>query len=397
MCLDGSCVKDCRRTGANACAEGMWCDVSQAAPGACVPAGSACLTTSAPEPCGERTCGPGSLCDGAGKCYPRLPCQVVDCDDATCWGTFCACERTIDCVPAPLGAKGEKGTLHDPAFSAGLIDLEFDPACGAWGATLISGPDYLRSLEPSGVVASYSGVTNLNMGEVSVLQQIAAPKSDPPELDVALTYICCATCGCELNSTPQGVARFEPASLSLPLVVPSKTFTTGMGPFGGAVVDTGPAGLSYGFDRVLYVGNVDANGDYVKLNLATKVQSLVTTFPKRVHASTPFDAITMLVALEGGELVTLRLTDATTKPFALSSSPVVGMVRDIFDGAVYVARRDGAVFRYDSEGVGAAWQTTKNPARLAIAGDGWLYALEIPAPYYDHAPAISRWQLPVTR
>ncbi|MBM4375689.1 MAG: hypothetical protein FJ095_11440 [Deltaproteobacteria bacterium] len=397
VCVDGACLADCRRSGANPCAPGTVCDVSAASPGACVPPGSACLTTSPAEACGERTCGPGSVCDGAGKCYPRLPCGSVDCDDATCWGTFCACERVIDCAPAPLGAPGEKGTLHDPAFVAGLVDLEFDPACGAWGATLISGPDYLRSIEPKGAVASYAGVTNLNMGEVSVLQQIAVPKSDPPLLDVALTYICCATCGCELGSTPQGVARFEPATSSLPLVVPSKTFTTGVGPFGGAVIDTGPAGLSYGFDRVLYVGNVDANGDYFKLDLATQKQSLVTTFAARVHASTPFDAITMLVALEGGALVKLRLSDATSSPFATSTSPVLGMVRDVFDGSIYVSRRDGAIWRYDANGVGAAWQTTVNPSRLAIAGDGYLYALAVPPPFYDHTPAIARWQLPTTR
>ncbi|MBI4951326.1 MAG: hypothetical protein HY908_04785 [Myxococcales bacterium] len=297
------------------------------------------------------------------------------------------------------------GTLHDPAFLQGVVDLDFDPTCTAWGATLKSGPDYLRSIAPAGTVGSITGVTNLNMGEVAVLQRMAIPAFpaapvhlDPlPDLDVALTYICCATCGCQLASTPQGVARLEPLTSLIPLVVPSQTFTTGAGPFGSVVFDTGPAGLAYGTDRVLYVGNVDVNGDYHRLELATATQTLVTTFGARIHASTAFDAVTMLVALEGGELRLLHLPSATSSPWASSASPVTGLVRDFFDGSTYVARRDGAIWRYDTTGLGAPFQSAASPARIAIAQNGWLYALEIPPPFADVTPTVERWQLPTTR
>jgi hypothetical protein len=403
-CVDGACVADCRVTGANACPAGKVCDASDASPGACVDPAAACVTTSAPEPCGAKICGPGSACDGAGRCYPRVPCASVACDEGGCHGTGCACTRAIGCAPAPLGTPGEKGTLHDDAFRHGLVDLDFDPSCGAWGATLVSGPDYLRSIQPDGTVGSIAGVTNLNMGEVAILQRVVVPTSktgayplDAPGLDVSLTYICCATCGCQLSSTPQGVARLDPLTSNIPLVIPSQTFTTGAGPFGAAVFDTGPAGLSYGTDRVLYVGNVNTNGDYYRLDLASGTQTLVTTFPARVHAYTPFDAVTMLVALEGGDLVLLRLRDASTSTFAASDQPVTSLVRDFFDGHVYVARRDGSIWRYDAAGVGAVFQTAPNPARIAIAPDGYLYALEIPPPFADATPTIERWQLPASR
>ncbi len=411
-CLGGvACELDCRRPDAVPCAAGTVCDVSDASPGKCVDAGGACVTTSAPEACGDRVCGPGAACTGDGKCYARVPCNRVECDAKGCWGAECACTRAAGCSPAKVGTPGESGTLQDDTFRKGLVDLEFDPSCGAWGVTLISGQDYLRSIGADGLVASYPGVSNLNMGEVSVLQQIVVPKSgEPPQpappppgppaatgLDVALTYICCATCGCQLGSTPQGVAHFEATTSTLPLVIPSKTFTTGMGPFSSTGFDTGPAGLSYGTDRVLYVGNVDVNGDYYRLDLATTGQTLVTMFPARVYASAPFDAITMLVALEGGEIRLLRLKDGSSTAWTTSDNPVVGMVRDFFDGSVYVSRRDSAIWKYDSAAKGVLFQTAKNPARISIAPDGWLYGLEISPPFADQTPTVARWQLPLMR
>lgn len=415
VCEAGRCVQDCRKPGAAPCADDTYCDVSDAGPGQCVGLGSPCLTTSAPEPCGDRVCGPGSLCGGNGQCYPRVPCGGVNCNDEGCWGTQCACTRSIGCSPAPLGAPGEAGTLHDDAFRAGLVDLEFDPTCGAWGVTLISGPDYLRSITPDGVVASYPGVTNLNMGEVSVLQDIVVPKSGhvagpvpplrgpgatpppPADLEVAMTYICCSSCGCQLQTTPQGVSRFDPMTGMLPLVIPSQTFTTGQGPFGATVIDTGPAGLTYGTDRVLYVGNVDVNGDYHRLDLATDQKSVVTTFASRVYASAAYDAVHNLVALEGGEIRLLRLLDATSEVWAVSDSPVTGLVRDTFDGSVYVARADAAIWRYDEHGQGAPFAAAQSRSRLSIAPDGHLYAIHIPSPVADANPTFERWELPKTR
>ncbi len=81
----------------------------------------------------------------------------------------------------------------------------------------------------------------------------------------------------------------------------------------------------------------------------------------------------------------------------MSSSPVTGLTRDFFDGSVYVARRDNGIWRYDAGGNGALFQTAKNPARIAISPDGWLYALEIPPPFADVTPTVERWQLPDTR
>lgn len=414
-CEAGACVTDCRKVNSQPCEiASMVCSASGTTPGQCVDPMGPCVTTSEPEPCGTKICGPGSACDGNGHCYPRVPCADVACDAKGCWGTACACTRDKPCAPAPLGMPGEAGTLHDDAFRKGLVDLEFAPDCSAWGATLISGPDFLREMSPTGTPTSHPSITNLNMGEVSVLQQITipkiaedrpdqiekptGPKSGAVDLEVAATYICCASCGCQLDSVPQGAIRYDAATNTLPLVIPSKTFTTGVGPFGGTVIDTGPAGLSHGMDRVLYVGNIDVNGDYYRIDLVTQQKTLVTTFASRVYASTPFDAVTMLVALESGEIRLLRILDGTSTEWAISDQFVTGMVRDFFDGSVYVAQRDGAILRYGwTGGAGQPFQMVNGASRISIAPDGYLYALEIPAPFADHTPTIVRFQLPETR
>jgi hypothetical protein len=392
------CVTDCRLADAKPCAQGTVCNVSKKRGGECVSEGSACVTSSAPEMCGSLVCGPGTTCDGKGQCYPRVPCASAVCQGSRCWGTECACDRIPACQPAPLGTPGQVGTLHDDKFRDTLADLKFDPQCGAWGVTLRSGPDYLRSISPTGAVTEVAGVTNLNMGEVGVLRPVAEPpivRALPTDVDVALTYICCSTCGCQLQSTPQGVAHFE-GDAGIPLVIPSTQFTESPGklPFNSVVIDTGPEGLTYGPDRVLYSGNLNVNGDFYSFDLTTRTTTLVTTFASRVHSATPFDFKHLLVALEGGEVRLLRLSDRSSKPWTLSDAPVISMARDFFDGSVYIARADKSIWKYDGNGVGVAWQTTKTPARISIAPDGKLYALEI---VLVGTPTIVNFALPTSR
>lgn len=64
-------------------------------------------------------------------------------------------------------------------------------------------------------------------------------------------------------------------------------------------------------------------------------------------------------------------------------------------GAVIAAC--GARSSLISAGAGAPLYSVASPARISIAPDGHLYALEIPAPFADVTPTIERWQLPATR
>jgi hypothetical protein len=122
--------------------------------------------------------------------------------------------------------------------------------------TLRSGTDYLRRLKPDGTLTQWTGVANLNMGEVKVLRSLTVPQLTrpfplatspaPPEPkiegigEVAITYTCCPTCGCQADP-PQGVARLveEDMVKPLPIVIIAKK-TQGTGPFGSTAADAGP-------------------------------------------------------------------------------------------------------------------------------------------------------------
>jgi hypothetical protein len=307
-------------------------------------------------------------------------------------------------MPAPLGAPGESGTLNDPLFlrtgthpGEGAIDLDFDNSCNAWAVTLISGPDYLRKVDPKGVVSSITGVTNLNMGEVAVLQgkdgQFGGGFGD-----VALTYICCETCGCIISGdggNPQGAAVFDAATNSLPMKIPSVDYTKGTGPFGNAGLDTGPYGLTWGLDRVLYLGNVKENGDFVALNLAGGATTQIAKFDRRVNAAAPFDRDRLLVALEGGEVLLVPVLGLSGDPTSLITlaADVTSITRDTWNGDVYAALSDLSLVRFHpGDATPTLFNVTADKGRLAIARDGYLYFIGV----YPVDPYVVRFPLPTT-
>ncbi len=413
-CVGGACVADCRPATANPCAAPTVCDVGSEHPGECVAPGSGCVITSAPVTCAAGdagtsvTCGPGTECDGQGVCFPTLPCASMQCDGGTCWGTNCPCTRPPPtCTPAPLGNPGDPGTLNDPKFvqcgslsscDGGIFDLDFDQKCNAWGVTMLSGPDFLRKLDTSGAVTETTGVTNLNMGEVAAIQGESGVFGGGLS-DVALTYTCCATCGCVLtgsNGNPQGVATLDAANGTLPMKIPSTKYSAGSGPFGNAIVDTGPYGLSWGLDRVLYVGNVLNNGDYHALDLTTQTSQIVATLSARVLASAPFDKAHMLVALEGGEVMLVPSLGAPGAPKSLVTltTHATSLVRDAWSGRVYAELSDKSIVSFAADGSDVQpFQTAPGVGRITIAPDGYLYHLTVG---FLSTPAVVRWPLPTT-
>jgi hypothetical protein len=304
---------------------------------------------------------------------------------------------------------GDAGTLNDYAFSrcgslgncdGGIFDLDFDQACNAFGVTMISGTDFLRKITPQGAVSEVAGVTNLNMGEVAAVQGDAGTFGGGMLADiVALSYICCATCGCILtgqSGNPQGVAMWDVMNASLPMMIPTTTFTTGSGPFGSFQLNTGPYGLSWGLDRVLYVGNTDANGEYHALDLNMQNKTLLHTFSERVHASAPLDGLRMLVAVAGGDVYTVPILGATGSPQLLVSlgTDVTSLQRDPWSGQIYAGLSDLSIVSFSAEGADLTiFQTAPALGRIAIAPDGYLYHLTSGFPTQA---AIVRWQLPTS-
>lgn len=393
-CASGTCVADCGDPRATPCAAGDECDF---ATGRCVAEGTAGALVGEGERCGAEgpRCLPGTECGLNGACQPAPPCVALRCteDGASCWGSSCASRRRVaPCAPAPLDRMNMPDFVH--GGDNGLVDLELDDACNAYGVTTISGTDYLRELAPDGTLTVHPGVTNLNMGEVAVLRPYTSEFETAPG-EVALTYTCCLSCGC-VGSDPQGVARLDrEGAVRLPMVL-TAVASDASGPFGIRVLDGGPFGLTWGRDRTLYVGNVAADGDVHRADLATGTSGEIARLPGRVHATSTFDGRTLLVAIAGGSLHLLAVDGAAQRPFAEVGQDVTSLVRDPFLGVVYVSRRDGSVVTLDARG-GAAGELVAaggEPGRLAYGPDGALYYLRTGFPL---RPRIERIALPATR
>ncbi|MEZ4248127.1 MAG: hypothetical protein R3B99_07815 [Polyangiales bacterium] len=258
-----------------------------------------------------------------------------------CWGRSCVFERpTGGCTPATLERLNQDDFLL--GGDGGAFDLEFDDACNAYAATMISGTDYLRQLAPDGTLTVWDGVTNLNMGEVAVLRAIGGEfGSDDDPGEVALTYVCCASCGC-VGADPQGVARLDRAGeVSLPMVVEA-TPSSGTAPWGSAVLDTGPYGLTWGRDRTLYVGNVTTNGDLVRASLAdgTSESSIASTrgSSRRTSSDAARCSSRSKAARSGW-----RRRARRCRAFATVEGEVTSLFRDPLTGHVFVALAGGDV------------------------------------------------------
>ncbi len=394
-CQAGECVALCQGV-EGACPADQVCDVIS---GACQPADAACTLAGATVACGGNSCGPGSVCDDQSQCVPIAPCADVVCtSEGACWGTACACERPIECTDPPLAA------LNGP-FSDKIMGIDFADDCVAWMVTLRDGVDYLRRLRPDGELTEWAGVSNLDMGEVKVLRRLTVPQLTAPLPwtgnytpptpveglgEVALTYTCIG--GCD-GPDPQGVARLVEEDMNdpLPLVIVAAV-TTGLGPFGEPVADAGPQGLAWGVDRVLYVGNSTANGEYNRADLELGAQEVVTNFAVRVHASAPVSPVHLLVALEGGELRRYNVITQISTAVAELQAHVTSLAQDPFTGKVYASLSTLEVVIVDPfTGEVEDFQTMPGKGRVAVSPSGRLYFM--PADYF--APGdIFTWDLP---
>ncbi len=406
-CVDGACTMDCRRTGAIACSAGTMCDFTDGlcrAPGACVLAAhfDACAT-------GSAMCGPGTECDAGGNCAIAGGCTGLVCEpDGRCFADRCPCMR-----PAPTCSVAPLTSLNRPEFAGaqpintnqgeGIMDLEFDDICSAYAVTVISGTDQLRQVTPDGTLTAWNSVSNLDMGEVAVLR---LPGNRPGTTlgEVAATYICIAGCTPTGEDGQMGVVRLDRTSTSRPLpnVVPAAQ-TIGTGPFRNTVVDAGPYGLTWGRDRTLYIGNLDANGNFFRVDLITRTPTMVAHFTARVTASTVYDATHLLVAIEGSEVYMLATATGAIALWAILGPHVTSIARDGFTGRIYaeISATPPRIVEITADGTGVT--TFQNPARLgriAIAPDGYLYHASVyPNVQWSDttAPPIERWALPVTR
>lgn len=401
QCIDDVCVTSCQGQDPSPCPEDQVCDVIS---GTCKPVDAACTLAGPEEPCGDRACGPGTVCDGVDTCLPIAPCGSVACtSEGHCWGTLCGCERIIEC-------QEPSAELLNGPFSTDIGGIDFADDCNAWMVTLRSGPDYLRRLTPAGELTTWTGVANLNMGEVKVLRKLTIPqlKQVPPFTDkpappppvpveglgeVAITYTCCPTCGCQANP-PQGVARLveDDPNNPLPIVIVALP-TQGDGPFGHVPADAGPQGLAWGEDRVLYVGNSTMDGEYNTADLDNATQGVVYAFDARVTASAPVSPVHLLVALDGGDIYRFNALTKQAEFVVDLMSDVTSLAHDAFTGHVYAGLASLEVVKISPfTGDVEPFATMPGKGRVAVSPSGKLWYT--PVKSLADLP-LSSWDLPM--
>ncbi|MDC0716797.1 hypothetical protein [Nannocystis bainbridge] len=399
QCVDDQCVTLCQGQSPDPCPEGQVCDFIS---GSCHAPADACTLAGASEACGDRECGPGSACDGQGACVPVAPCAGVACtSDGACWGSACACDRPVECQDPSLEQ------LNGP-FAEKIIGIDFADDCTAWMVTLRSGTDYLRRLRPDGELTEWPGVSNLDMGEVKVLRRLTIPQLTevppvaagpvpPPQPveglgEVAITYTCIGGC---FGDIIQGVARLveDDAINPLPIVIPA-TETMGGGPFMAPVADAGPQGLTWGEDRVLYVGNSTANGEYNTADLEQATVAVVHNFPARVTASAPVSPAHLLVAVEGGALFRYNVVTQLSEPVTELGAHVTGLSHDSFTGLVYASMSSLEVLAIEPfTGVFEVFAMMPDVGRVAVSPSGKLYY--VPAKLLQAQEGmVQSWDLP---
>jgi len=400
QCVDNECITSCQGQDPDPCGPAQVCDVIS---GECKDPADACVLAGPAEVCGAGTCGPGSVCDGVDTCLAISPCGSVLCTaDGDCWGNECVCERVKDCVDPALDL------LNGP-FSKDIGGIDFADDCTAWMVTLRSGTDYLRRLTPAGEVSEWAGVANLNMGEVKVLRSLTIPQltlpyplADQPAPpvpkeglgEVAITYTCCPACGC-LVDPPQGVARLveEDPQNPLPIVIVAQK-TQGTGPFGSAAADAGPHGLTWGVDRVLYVGNSTSNGDFNSADLDAVTQEVEYKFADRVTAAAPVSPVHLVIGLIGGDVYRYNVLTKQADLLLDLGADITGFSHDNFTGQVYAGLATLEIVVFDPfTGEVASFDTMPGKGRVTVSPSGNLYYAPI---RYLYAGPIQAYPLPDT-
>lgn len=403
QCVDGACETTCQGQDPDPCGPTDVCDVIS---GTCKPAADACVLAGPTVACGDQQCGPGTVCDGQSTCLAVSPCAVATCtSDGLCWGGSCQCERGVTCQdPAADALNG--------TFALDLFGLDFSDDCTAWGVTVSGGQEFVRRLLPDGTLTTWGAIGDYDLGEVRVLRHLTVPQLTLPPDDrftspgapqhvegygeVAVTYICCPTCGdCANNPEARGVARLveDDANMPLPIVIYAMP-TQGTGPFGNTALDGGPQGLTWGNDRVLYVGNTSQNGQLETADLAAATTAPVHLFPVRVTAAAAVSPVHLLVALVDGTVHRLNTVTFDVEFVADLMAGVTSLSHDAFDGSVYASLNNLEVVRLRPF-TGEVEPFAVMPAigRVAVSPSGNLWYA--PVKYLTPVPLTS-WPLPAS-
>ncbi len=252
-----------------------------------------------------------------------------------------------DVAPAPLA------TLNSTAYS--IFDLDFDGLGNAYYAEFISGVDRMHRVAPNGVVTTYNGIANYDLG-------FGAPSWDG-------TIVSGAYAG---ETTARGVLLVDSA-LTMQYLHP-----VAHSPCSSWAIDgyrlCGPMDPEWGFDGWFYVGNLSASGDVSRYNLTTK--EVVATLPA-VVVSIATTSDLRLWAAAGTTLYEVNRTTGTVTPIHTFGSDIVSISASQLHRRIYVERVGGVIEEVTYAGAATTLLSGfASPAFITVGPDFKLYRIQ---------------------
>ena len=264
----------------------------------------------------------------------------TDCDDtdASVYGGS-GCRPEVSCTHA------DTATLesNDPG---GGSDLQFDDDCVAWIPSLISGTDYVYSVESDGTTTVYTGASNHNMGAVAV---------DPNGGSFAVSYNNVGYIGLQSGT-------------SIP-VLATGGYDKGSN-WSNSYLNESASSIAIDTSGCIWVPNWSATGSIDCLD-SSGASSALTTFSSYLE-SVALDADEGVYVSVDDTIYSVDASTGTSTTIYTFTDIVLDFVID-YQGDIY-AETDGDEVRYLADGASAdsLYASVSGDGKLAIAPDGYL-------------------------
>ena len=266
----------------------------------------------------------------------------TDCDDTDAAASDAAGTCRASCTPPSTTTLA----ANDPS---GVSDLQFDADCDAWVSTLISGTDYVYTIDSSGGTTRYTGASNHNMGSLAL---------DPSSTTFAVSYNNVGYLGVSSGS-------------SIP-VVATGGFDSGTN-FSSGYLRQSASSIAWDSSGCIWVPNFASTGS-IDCFSSTGSGTTLATLSGYVE-SVALDPDEALYVSVGSTVFAVDSSGSTSTYYALTDT-VLDMVFDI-TGELYVLTDANDIIVVDAGGAGeAVFATVGSEGKLAISPDGTLYHLD---------------------
>jgi len=271
----------------------------------------------------------------------------TDCDDddASVYGGS-GCRPVVTCTHASPTTLA----TYDPS---GISDIAFDDDCEAWLPTLISGTDYVYSMDSSGSTTRYTGTSNHNIGSIAL---------DPNSTAFAVGYS---------NVNYVGYS----SGTSIPVIATSSSVNGSS--WSNGYLNNSPASIAMDSSGCIWVPNFSGSGTLDCIETDGTENNVLTGLS--YIESVGLDATETVHIAVGDTIYSVDTATSTTTSVYVAGDTVLDFVFDYNDD-LYVETDSREIELAPGDGsTSSVFATVSGEGKLAISPDGWLVRI-IPNP-----------------